>query len=233
MFSKTAAWYDALYSFKDYQQESNSIIERLKIEHPHAKTILDIGCGTAEHDQYLSKIYRLDGLDINPDFVEIASKKNPTCQYFCADMIDFNLEKTYDVVLCLFSSIGYVKTIDNLISTLRCFKHHMNPEGIILVEPWLTPKTWNPEGNVYLLTGETEAGKICRMNISKTRGKLSILTFHYLIGTNSGIEYVTEHHELGLFTIEEMQDAFRQAGLSVTYDPDGLTGRGLYVARGE
>jgi len=233
MFSKTAAWYDALYSFKNYQQESNDIIEVVKKECPNAETVLDVGCGTAEHDKYLSQVYQIDGLDVNADFIAIASRKNPSSAYFCADMIDFNLKKTYDVILCLFSSIGYVKTKDNVDRTFRCFKQHLNADGIIVVEPWLTPKAWKPEGNIYMLTAETADGKICRMNVSEQDGKLSILTFHYLLGTGNRIEYFTERHELGLFTVQEMYDAFERAGLAVTYDQEGLTGKGLYVARRE
>ena len=33
------------------------------------------------------------------------------------------------------------------------------------------------------------------------------------------------------YTVEEMTSAFEAAELSVHYDPEGLTGRGLYVAR--
>jgi ubiquinone/menaquinone biosynthesis C-methylase UbiE len=231
MFSKTAAWYDALYSFKNYQQESDDIIELLQREHPHARTVLDAACGTAEHDRYLSTSYQVDGLDISAEFIEIASQKNPDCQYFLADMTDFDLRKTYDIVLCLFSSIGYVKTPENVVRTLRCFARHLDPDGIIVVEPWFVPEAWSPDGTVYMLTAETQDGKICRMNISEQEGRLSILTFHYLIGTRDGVEYVIEQHELGLFTVEEMLAAFDQAGLTVTYDEQGLAGRGLYVAR--
>jgi SAM-dependent methyltransferase len=233
MFSKTAAWYDALYSYKNYQQESDQIIERIKSELPDAKTILNAGCGTAEHDRYLSQFYSVDGLDINPDFIQIAARKNPQGKYFCADMVDFALLKRYDVVLCLFGSIGYVKTLTFMVRTLERFKRHLNPGGIIMVEPWLTPETWHPEGKVYMSTGETEDGKICRMSVSKKQGTLSVLNFHYLLGTSEGIEYFTERHELGLFSVEEMCKAFDQAGLSAIYDKAGWTGRGLYVAREE
>jgi hypothetical protein len=40
-----------------------------------------------------------------------------------------------------------------------------------------------------------------------------------------------EVHELGLFTQTEMLNCFREAGLDASYDPVGLTGRGLYIAR--
>jgi ubiquinone/menaquinone biosynthesis C-methylase UbiE len=181
MFSKSAQWYDALYSFKDYRQESETILQLLKKENPAAKTMIDIACGTAEHDRYLSKVYQVDGLDINPDFIEIASRKNPNGQYQVGDMTNFSLNKTYDIVLCLFSSIGYVRSLPNLIRTLRCFIRHLNKDGIIVVEPWFTPDTWNTEHAVHMLTAEIPDGKICRMNLSGKRGSLSIVDFHYLV----------------------------------------------------
>lgn len=231
MYSKTAQWYDAIYSSKDYKAESDLILSLLKKEHPTARSLLDVACGTAEHDRYLAEIYEVDGIDINPEFVEIASRKNPQCSYFTADMTGFSLDRTYDIVLCLFSSIGYVKTLDNLVKALRCFERHLNAGGIIVVEPWFVPEAWRPGERVYMDTGETDTGKVCRMSLSGQEGSLSILNFHYLVGTLEGISYVTERHELGLFSVEEMLFAFKEADLVVAYDEEGLTGRGLCIAR--
>jgi ubiquinone/menaquinone biosynthesis C-methylase UbiE len=233
MFSETAHLYDALYSFKDYRQESEDIVNLLKKEHPEAMSLLDVACGTAEHDRYLSRIYNVNGFDINSEFINIASQKNPEGQYLIADMTNFKLNKKYDIILCLFSSIGYVKTLDNVIKTLGCFKKHLNKGGVAVVEPWFTPAQWNTDGTVQMFTGETAEGKICRMNVSERKGSLSIIDFHYLVGTSNGVQHFTERHELGLFSVEEMKRAFKNAGLMVTYDKDGFTGRGIYIAREE
>jgi hypothetical protein len=48
---------------------------------------------------------------------------------------------------------------------------------------------------------------------------------------DSGTRRVSEIHELGLFTTEEMMNAFRETGLDVQHDPEGLIGRGLFIAR--
>jgi hypothetical protein len=146
-------------------------------------------------------------------------------------MTCFDLGKTYDLILCLFSSIGYVRTLENVVKALNCFKTHLNAGGILLVEPWFTPQTWKPHTSVHMLTAESSEGKVCRMNVSGQEGLMSIIDFHYLVGTPEGVTHFTERHELGLFTIEEMLGAFKEAALDVRYDPDGLTGRGLYIAR--
>jgi SAM-dependent methyltransferase len=229
MFSKSAQWYDALYSFKDYKTEAGQILNLLKKKRPKAKTLLDVACGTAEHDRYLSKHYQVDGIDLEPEFVRIAAAKNPGGHFTQADMTDFVLPRTYDIILCLFSSIGYVRTLANVGKALACFRHRLNPGGLLLVEPWFTPGTWNPDYPVHMLTAEQDGVCICRMNQNDVEGRLSILNFHYLLGQGRSVEYFTERHELGLFTVEEMQAAFKQADFRVTYYPQGLTGRGLYV----
>lgn len=68
------------------------------------------------------------------------------------------------------------------------------------------------------------------MSHSEKRGKVSLLGFQYLIGTATGIEHITEHHEFGLFTDEEYMNAFRKSGLNVNHNVEGVDGRGLYIS---
>jgi len=67
------------------------------------------------------------------------------------------------------------------------------------------------------------------MNISKTRGRLSVMDMHHLVATPKRVEHFVERLELGLFTKDEYLEAFRQARLEVTHDEEGLMGRGLYL----
>ncbi len=228
MFTESSDIYDLLYSFKDFQKESEEILNLIKLKKIDSITILDIGCGTAEHHKYLKDKFLIDGLDISNEFINLARVKNPSGTYHVADMTDFKLDKKYDTLICLFSSIGYVKTLEKLTSTLKCFYNHLKNDGLVIVEPWLTPENWN-DGKLHMLTYDKDDIKICRMNLSNSEGNLSILNFHYLIGTpEKGINYFEERHELALFTEEEMKKAFNEADLEVTFDKVGITGRGLY-----
>jgi hypothetical protein len=67
------------------------------------------------------------------------------------------------------------------------------------------------------------------MNISKARGRLSVMDMHHLVATPKRVEHFVERLELGLFTKDEYLDAFRRANLETTYDPEGIMGRGLYI----
>ncbi|MFD1177982.1 class I SAM-dependent DNA methyltransferase [Paenibacillus puldeungensis] len=230
MFDLSSKYYDVIYSFKNYQQEANMIHEYLIKQENEPKLILDVACGTGQHAYYLKQHYSIDGIDLNPEFVSIAKAKNPEGQFYTADMSSFKLEKTYDVVMCLFSSIGYVKTLDNVVRTLEQFKEHLNEAGVILVEPWFTPEVWNA-GRVDTLTAEQDGIKMCRMSYTEKHDRMSVLRFDYLFGSKAGIDYFSETHDLGLFSVDEMIRAFHDAKLEVEYDEQGISGRGMYIAR--
>ena len=230
MFTTSARLYDYIYSFKDYKSEANKIIELINIKNPQANYILDVACGTAEHHKYIKGKFNVDGLDINNEFIEIAKSKNSELNYFIADMLEFNLNKKYDVILCLFSSIAYLKTIEKIKKALATFKNHLNESGIIIIEPWFKPDEFT-DGKIFMQTYDGEEMKICRMSKSNIKNNLSIITFYYQILTKTEVNNFTETHELGLFTTEEMKQAFEYAGLKVEYEEEGLIGRGLYIAK--
>jgi hypothetical protein len=144
-------------------------------------------------------------------------------------MADFSLGERFDAILCLFSAIGHVRTVERMESALRCFREHLNPGGLVILEPWFEPDGWDP-GRVYLHTVKADGLDAVRMSHSRVEGKVSILEFQYLIGTPAGLERRTEHHELGLFTRAEMERGFEAAGFAVDHESEGLEGRGVYIA---
>lgn len=231
MFSETAELYDLIYStFKNYETECMALATLIRREQPGACTVLDVACGTGEHARLLNERhgFEVDGLDVDPTFVRIARGKLQNGKVYEGDMTSFTLPLRYDVVQCLFSSIGYVRTLDNVRRTLERFRAHLAPGGMVLVEPWFAPGVLEP-GRISINTAEAGDVKVARMARMEVDGRLSRIHFEYLIGRATGIEHATEVHELGLFTTEEMLDCFRDAGFKVTHDPHGVGGRGLFV----
>jgi len=232
MYSQSAKYYDLIYSqFKDYEKETQKLVTLIKQIHSQAKTILDVACGTGEHIRLLAQNYgfKVDGIDLDPEFIKIAKQKNPKCNFYQSDMIDFDLPEKYDAIICLFSSIGYVRILDNLEKTLTLFREHLNENGIIIIEPWICPENWTI-GKFHTDFVQTEELNVCRMSYSAKEGKISIVRFEYLVGSKNGISHLKEVHKLGLFTKEEMLYSFKAAKLSAKYKEEGLFGRGLYIA---
>lgn len=231
MFSKSANYYDELYNAlgKDYAKEVKIIYafidKHIKVK---GKNLLDVGCGTGHHAGLLSERYQVNGLDLDKNILSVARKKYPHIPFYKGNMIDFKLNKSYDIIISLFSSIGYVQNKNNLNKTIKNLANHLNSGGVILIEPWFSPDEWNP-GKVFTLHVNQPELKITRMSHSSQKGNLSILKFQYLIGTKKGIDHRTETHKLGLFYKKDYLNAFQKAGLKVIYDSKGLDGRGLFI----
>lgn len=234
MFSESYAVYDLLYrTIKDYAQEAGMLASLIRGVHPHAAKILDVACGTGEHACHLAELgFQVDGVDIEPGFVELAATKNPGGSFVQGDMIDLNLGHRYDVVLCLFSSIGYVKSVENLHRAVESLARHVSPDGIVIVEPSFEPGDLS-DNYVSTVTAEEDGRHICRMSHTTVEGTLARIRFEYLVGDADGVRRSREVHELAMFTREEMEGAFRDTGLRSEYDPEGIIGRGLYIARRE
>lgn len=232
MFTPSAHFYDTIYlnRGKNYAGEADSVHQLIQYHlKSDSHTLLDVACGTGLHTSYLREHYQVEGLDLDARMLDAAKQRCPELTFHLGDMRNFDLGRQFDVITCLFSSIGYVGTIAGLNQAIANFERHLKPGGLMFVEPWFTPEDWHT-GSIHATFVDQPGLKISRMNLSEREGNLSRFVFHYLVGTPEGIEYFTERHELGLFTVDEYQSAFRACDLEVIRDPLWLNGRGLYLA---
>ena len=132
-----AQYYDYFNQGKEYTSEVDFLESVFKKYNLKGKSILDIGCGTGLHMQELSKRgYSLTGLDLSPEMIDLAKKRNPSAEFHIADMSNFSLHKKFDIILCLFSAAGYLTQNEQIESFFQCCKNHLNPEGILLLDVW-------------------------------------------------------------------------------------------------
>jgi SAM-dependent methyltransferase len=230
VFTRSAHLYDTVYSFKDYVTEAERVHALIQERSPDASSLLDVACGTGKHLEQLCRWYDVEGLDLDQELLEIAQRRLGDVPLHVADMTTFRLGRSFDAVTCLFSSIGYVGTVDRLTQAITAMAAHLEPHGVLVLEPWLSPEAW-VVGRPHLVSVDEPDLKIARMNVSDVNGRLAIMEFFYLVGTPNGIEQFSERHEAALFTDDEYRQAFEAASLAVEHDQDGLTGRGLYIGR--
>ena len=229
MYSKSAEWYDDIYSWKDYSREAE-LLHALIQKHSRRplKTLLDVACGTGQHVRYLKTHYTVEGLEYADPMLARARRQHPDVTFHQGDMTGFELGRQFDVVVCLFASIAYAKTTARLRTALESMRRHAKPGGLVIAEPFIRPDQFKT-GHVGAIFVDRPELKIARVHVSTQECGIAILAMHYLVGTPQGVEQFTELHELALFSHDEYLTAYRAAGLDVVYDQEGLMGRGLYI----
>lgn len=134
------------------------------------------------------------------------------------------------MIICLFSSIGYVKNYKNLSQTIEGFSRHLKKGGVVIIEPWFTESSYLT-GLPTMTTYDGEDIKIARLCISKKRGILSVMDMHYLIAEkDKNMRHFIERHELAMFDIDKVLAIMQKNGLKANFLKNGLMkDRGLYV----
>jgi len=232
MFERTPHVYDLLYSFKDYDAEARDLVSLIRERNPGASSLLDVACGTGKHLELLrAEFPDVGGIDLDDGLLAIARERLPDVPLVNADMRTFDLGRTFDVVTCLFSAVGYLRDADELARATGRMAAHLAPDGVLVVDGWVRPDAWWPGTNVAALAetaGDVAASRVVR---SWRDGDRTVLDMRYLIATaDDGFEQEQELHELTLFTDEEYRAAFVAASLTPEVVPSPMKDRDRYVA---
>ena len=132
-----AQYYDYFNQGKEYTKEVDFLETVFKKYNVQNKSILDIGCGTGLHmAELIKRGYQLTGLDLSPEMIELAKKRNSQAEFHIADMSNFSLYKKYDVIICMFSALGYLTKNEQLESFFQSCKNHLNKDGLLILDVW-------------------------------------------------------------------------------------------------
>ncbi|MFW9956309.1 MAG: class I SAM-dependent DNA methyltransferase [Candidatus Thorarchaeota archaeon] len=229
-YSRLAKYYDQMYSFIDYQGHSSklhTIIQQHKKS--SGNTLLDVGCGTGTHILHLMDKYQATGLDLSKDMLEVAHEKCGSIDFIQGNMVTMNLGRSFDVVTCLFGSIGYLTTHEDLAKTINAFSKHLVSGGVAIIEPLFTLETARG-GSMGILCLDLPEIKIARTNVSRKEGNLVFLDFHFLISTKeNGTQHFVDPSPMGAFSKATYLELMQESGLSASFIEPGLTKDCLFI----
>ncbi|MEU3950503.1 class I SAM-dependent methyltransferase [Streptomyces sp. NPDC029526] len=216
---------------KDYRAEAALVRELIAQRAPGARSLLDVACGTGSHLRELAKTFEeAAGVDLSEQMLAVAARTNPGVPCHQGDMRTFRLGRTYSAVTCMFSSIGYLATTDDLDQAVQNLADHLEPGGVLVVEPWWCPESFLPGyvgADVVTVGGRT----IARVSHTVREGTSSRMDVHYTVAAPAtGVEHFTDTHVMSLFARSDYKVAFQRAGLELEYVRDELFGPGLFVA---
>ena len=150
-----ASFYDAFHmAHKDYDAEARRVIElvigRTGVEGVGGLSLLDVACGTGLHLQSLRRMFgQIEGTDLSAEMLSVAEKRLPGIRLTRSDMSALDIRgdggaayPEFDVVTCLFGGIGFLTDEAQLRSALQRMAAHLKVGGVLVIEPWLTPESF-------------------------------------------------------------------------------------------
>ena len=228
-FHPTAHLYDVVYEFLDYEASADAVAALVEERRPGASSLLDVACGTGRHLDLLGgRFEHCEGVDIDPAMLDVARRRVPGVPLHVGDMTTLDLGRRFDVVICMFSSIGYAHTSERLGAAVGAMAAHLEAGGVLVVEPWLSPEMIE-EPLVRMQTAEAPGMVVARSSRMRVEGTVSHMEFAYLVTTPDGSETFTEEHVMGLFTPARYREALEGARLASEFLTPGPLGRGLAV----
>lgn len=211
LYQKISIHYDSIYRWKDYENDVVILEEFFRKSEIMVKQILDVACGTGNHDLLLArKGYRITGIDSTAEMLAIAKKKVRNAIFRESDMKDFVLNHTFDAVICLFSSINYNLDLRELEKTLRNFYRHLKPKGICIFDTWILKKNFRNRLNGIGYTDEDF--DIVRFGYSKATSNSRTSTSLYLIRDRGKLQFCTD--SAGHFLPSEILALMRKIGFN-------------------
>lgn len=239
-YDEFAAWYDPLYAAtgKDHAAEARALLDVAQRLGVRPRSVLDVACGTGQHlAAFAAVLDDLAGIDTAPAMLDLARDRlGERAVLRHGDMRRFDLERTFDLVTCLFSAIGHVRDEADLDVAVATMAAHVAPGGALLVEPWLTPDDVNDEaqqegGYRMVDTAETDDGVVARVARSHRRGDALVLQFGWTVADADGVRTAEETFRMPLFSRARYLAAVERTGLAPQWlDVPALrSGRGLLV----
>ncbi|HUP85381.1 MAG TPA: class I SAM-dependent methyltransferase [Acidimicrobiales bacterium] len=225
--------YDILNSArgKDYVGESSALAAVIREHDASAQTLLDVGCGTGRHMvEFQTMGFECVGTDLSPAMVAKAATRLDGARIEVADIRTMDLGATFDAVICLNGTIGYMTTKSDLDQAVSRLVRHVSPKGVLVVEPWMSPAQW-----LAPMVG-AESGKegdiaVARVSRAFFEDGLGVFERHCSIATPERAWSFVEVHRMGLYEISDYKDAFAAAGMTARHD-EFAPGRGVGILVG-
>lgn len=134
-YKNFSAYFDTIMDFLDYNDWINFTKENIK----EGSTILDLACGSGIFLVNMNLYgYPTDGLDLSSQMVDLCKDKmfinHINQQVYIDNMVDFKLDKKYDVITCYFDSINHLNTIEEVNQMFENVYNHLNKGGLFLFD---------------------------------------------------------------------------------------------------
>ena len=194
---------------------------------PTTKTILEFGSGTGGHGLILKKMgYSIYGIERSKQMVKEAKMQGFPCEQ--GDIINFKIDKKFDVVISLFHVISYINDNESLENVFRNASNHLDTGGLFIFDVWYSPAIYNLKPEIRVKKVENDEISVIRLAEPKIHINLNVVDVNYTIivkdkRKDKWIEF-QERHPMRHFSIPEIRLLATFTGFELLKSEEFLTG---------
>jgi SAM-dependent methyltransferase len=131
-YADWAPFYDAMQGDRpEAVAYARGLIEKHR---PDAQSVLELACGTGAVIEQLHPRYRVAGVDLSQEMLDVAARKLPHARLVQGDMTKVDLGETFDVVLCIADSINHLRPFRQWEALFARAHEHLVDGGIFVFD---------------------------------------------------------------------------------------------------
>lgn len=219
-----AKFYDLFYSAKEYRKEALFIDEMVRRELGRGSLkLLELACGTGNHAFEFEKLgYDVMATDLSKDMIAVANEKatmrGSKIKFLVSDMCQAG-EGTgpYDVIVCLFDSIGYLLENERIVNCLKNANSQLKREGLCILECWHGAAMLTKREAVRVRRWKVSGADVVRISESSCNvaEQNCLVRFEVIVLYADGTwQRFEESHRNRYFFRKEMEALFEAAGFA-------------------
>jgi predicted TPR repeat methyltransferase len=241
-YNKLADIYDYLVSSVDYQEWLKYIQDLALKHHLKIATAADLACGTGNTTIPLAKAgYEVYGIDLSTQMLEKAREKavieGVKAEFIEQNMIDLELPKPVDLIVCYHDGLNYITKFDDLKQLFKRVEGNLKNDGLFIFDLVAVEKLARADGSTTFIEDEVmdlvyETKYIAQENL----WEIQLVGY---VKKEQGYEKFKEVHQEKAHNHDEIMECLTGAGLqlegvyhSYSFEPPHQgTRRAFYVAR--
>ena len=236
LFDNYARYYDLLYQDKDYIGETKFIQQLIQSHAPNTQTLLELGCGTANHALLLAQEgYQVHGVDLSQAMLDFAKQRlsqvSPDLasqiQLTQGDIRQVRINQTFDVVASLFHVISYQTTNADLLAAFVTARQHLKPGGIFIFDVWYGPAVLSDRPTVRIKRLENEQIQVTRLAEPIMHAQQNLVDVNYQVfirdNATGNVEEIRESHRMRYLFHPEIELLLAQSGMNLVDAGEWMT----------
>lgn len=208
--NKEVKEYEYLAKYYDYllgdEEAFNFWLEYINAKDYH--TVLELASGSGVLAGILKKQGKeVTASDISKEMKEVATN-NFDGEYLILNMIDFDLHKKYDLILCVCDSINYLYE-EELEQMFKSVYKHLNDGGRFIFDMH-NPKRLEEFDEEYIEEGQIDENVYYQWTINSDTFDRTV-NEHFTFYTPEGM--IQEQHTQNVFEVDDVKNKLENVGL--------------------